>query len=308
MQIRQLDISSVPDSGVNVFIGRRKSGKTVNILDFLYHKRRSFAYGIVFCGSKATVQAYEKCIPSTYIYDSFDSDLLKRFFDKQERDVELGTAKPVFVLLDDLMFDKSCVLKDKTVRRIFMNGRHAKVCLMMSLQYSMDLHPSMRQQIDYIFLSREKNPHYREKLYHNYNVCFRTASDFDRTMQACTQNFETFVLSSCSDTQSDAPEDNVFWHKSKLGRTFQVGSRRWWLFHRRRFNPKHFLGGSNRACVPLACVEKLPLTTTCASPAPSLASTPQGQEWLEEQRRQNRGGRRGIGGVRTVDTATRMVV
>jgi len=296
MQLRFLDVATgLPDSGIVVCIGRRKSGKTVNILDILYHKRMSFSHGIVFCGSKATCREYQQHIPSVFIHDEFNPKLLESIVNKQERDVEMGTAKPIFVLLDDLMYAKGAVTRDKTVRRIAFNGRHAKIFLILSMQYSMDLDPSIRQQIDFVFLSREKNKHYREKLYNAYNVCFESPSAFDRAMTSCTNDFETFVLSSASDTQSDKPEDNAFWFKSKPGRKFKMNAKgSWWKFHRRMYDPKHFLrnDGGDQATVTLVSAPKR---------APQISHTEEGKKHIATERLRNVGPRSGIGtGLRDV--------
>ena len=307
MQIKQLDFKHVPDHCIIVCIGRRKAGKTQNVLDILYHKRNSFSHGIVFCGSKATIKEYEKVIPSTFIHDGFESSLLKQIVDKQERDVELDQARNIFIILDDLMYTKTSITKDPTVRRIAMNGRHARIFLILTMQYSMDLDPSIRQQIDFVFLSREKNPHYREKLYNAYNVCFRTFSEFDRVMQGCTQNYETFVMTSAGDTESDRPEDNVFWFKSKLGRNYRINKTgTWWKYHKEKFDKQYFLQGTGTGLPAINAVKKL-----CLNRTPDLTHTKEGIEHMAMQRRQHMGERKGSVGwglkVREVDAGDEMV-
>jgi len=322
MRISELDWSTVPDSGVVVCIGRRKSGKTVNIIDIFHKKRNSFRTGVVFCGSKATIKEYENHIPSSFIYDGYHSDVLGRIVDKQERDVERGVARPIFILVDDCMWEKKSILGDANIRRIFMNGRHALIFFVLSMQYSMDLHPSLRQQIDFVLLSREKNPHYREKLYNNYNVCFKTAEQFDKCMMQCTLNFETFVLSSAGDTQSDSPEDNVYWYKSKYvpgGRKFKVNkSGTWWRYHYKRFDPDFFIAADDSAMTTTSSkkggtvVTKTRLQPAAAhrieTAAPAITHTPLGMQWIQEQRVQNLGARVGLGsGVKVVDATAKYV-
>jgi hypothetical protein len=98
--------------------------------------------------------------------------------------------------------------------------------------------------VDFIFLSKEKNPKNRERLYENFNPCFSDFKEFDPVMQACTQNRETFVLDNHS-ADSDKVEDNCFWFRSKFvpgGRNFRVNPNgTWWKFHRQKFDPKHYL-------------------------------------------------------------------
>ena len=321
MRIKELDFDCVPDSCVLVCIGRRKSGKTVNITDIFYKKRNRFKSGVVFCGSKATIKDYEKHIPSSFIHDGYHSDVLGRIIDKQEEDVERGVAKPIFVLVDDCMYDKKSILTDPNIRRIFMNGRHALIFFVLSMQYSMDLHPSLRQQIDFVFLSREKNPHYREKLYANYNVCFRSFEQFDKCMMTCTLNFETFVLSSASETQSDDPEDNVFWYKSKYvagGRKYKVNKTgTWWRYHTKRFNPKFFIADNNAlTTTPLLgkgkggtmTVHKVRNNPLPTQRPPSATHTSMGMKWIQKQRTQNVGARRTLGsGIKVVDQSAKYV-
>jgi hypothetical protein len=283
MRIKELDWSDVPDAVVTIFIGRRKSGKSVNILDTFYQKRNVFSHGLVFCGSKSTIKDYEKHFPSTFIYYGYHSDVVGKMIDKQEQDVEMGIAKPVFILVDDCMWAKKSILTDPNIRRIFMNGRHSLIFFVLSMQYCMDLVPALRQQIDYTFLSREKNPQNREKLYKNYNVCFGKAEEFEFAMQQCTQDHQTFVLNN-GESESDRPEDNVNWWKSVYapgGRKcnapcvngsaycrfckplhprlrpsnerlctapYKVSPKRsWWRYHKKKFNPMHFMPSESKA-------------------------------------------------------------
>jgi hypothetical protein len=245
MRIPELKFKDVPDAAIVLCIGRRKSGKTVNIIDIFFKKRESFKFGLVFCGSKATIKLYENHFPSSFIYYGYHPTVLADAIAKQEQDVEMGCAKPMFILVDDCMWDKKGILKDPNIRRVFMNGRHDLIFFVLSMQYCMDIPPDLRQQVDFTFLSREKNPDNRERLYNNYNVCFTSNEQFDSCMQQCTQNHETFVLSNASETDSDKPEDNVYWWKSKWlagGRKFRVHKDgTWWKYHRKRYNPKHFM-------------------------------------------------------------------
>jgi hypothetical protein len=301
MRIQELDFALVPDAAVVVCIGRRKSGKTVNIIDIFFKKRNAFKYGLVFCGSKATIKQYEQHFPSSFVYYGYHSNVVAAAIDKQEEDVELGKGKPMFILVDDCMWAKKSILNDPNIRRLFMNGRHSLIFFVLSLQYSMDILPSLRQQIDVTFLSREKNPKNRERLYDNYNVCFETQRQFDDCMQKCTRDHETFVLSNCSDTDSDNPEDNVYWWKSKYvetGRRFKVNKYgTWWRYHGEKFNPNHFIRNKEKK---LLVTGKKGSGITVTKVVRERTSQPQSQppytskaaSWLRIQRMQNEGSRK----------------
>jgi hypothetical protein len=262
--LHRMRISKIPDNSVIFVIGKRASGKTTDILDIFSHKRHRFKYGICMCGSKATIKDYESVMPSTFIYYGFHGDVLMNLIEDQEKKVEEGTAQPVFVIIDDCNYLKKAITNDPAIIRLMMNGRHAKIFLVISLQYGTSMGPDLRQQVDFVFLKQEKNPENRLRLYKNFNVCFHSFAQFDACMRSCTLDRETMVLDNRSST-SDAVESNVFWLKSKYvegGRTFRInpyGS--WWKYHRRYFNTKHYLIPDEPTTVVRATRRATPKTT-----------------------------------------------
>ena len=305
MKIKELEWDVVPDAAVVVCIGRRKSGKTVNIIDIFYKKRNSFRMGLVFCGSKATVKQYEAHFPASFIYDGYHSAVVGAVIDKQERDVEMNCAKPIFILIDDCMWAKKSLLSDPNIRRLFMNGRHSLIFFVLSMQYAVDLPPSLRSQIDFTLLSREKNPQNRDRLFRSYNVCFRTFEEFDRCMMQCTLNHETFVLCNGSDTDSDNPEDNVFWWKSKFdpdGRRFRVNKNgTWWAYHKKLFNSNHFDKTLSGTIITKIKTHQ----STCSSKSlpiikpPTSSHSTHAVEYMKNQRQLNIGTR--TSGIKNID-------
>ena len=118
-----------------------------------------------------------------------------------------------------------------------MNGRHWKILFMITMQYCMDLPPSLRANIDYIFIMRENIIQNREKLYKHFFGIFPTFDSFNEVMNQCTENYECLVLDNTS--KSNKIEDVVFWYKAKIGRKFKMGSPALWDHHRRNYNKNH---------------------------------------------------------------------
>lgn len=242
--LRRYHASWIRENAVVFFVGSRGSGKTCNIIDLFYHKRNDFAYGVIFCGSTATIREYERHFPSTFIYYNYCTEVLRDLLEDQERKVYEGRANPVFVLIDDCTWAKRSITADPTFIRLMNNGRHAKIFLAISMQYSTTIPPELRQQVDVVYFNREKNPKNRERLYENFNPCFESFGEWDACFKACTLNHESFVVDNRS-ANSDKIEDNVFWYKSKYvpgGRHFRVNRNgKWWLFHKLHYNPKHYM-------------------------------------------------------------------
>ena len=103
--IRYLDMKTVAPNSVYLFLGRRKSGKTTNILSILKHFKDEFVFGLVFCGSMATAQQYARHVPSKFIHSTFDTDMIGKLIQRQENKLKKG-IKPqrVFILADDCGF------------------------------------------------------------------------------------------------------------------------------------------------------------------------------------------------------------
>ena len=244
-QIYKLDPHTLPDHGVFVFVGGTESGKTWLIRDILYNKRKKFDRGLIFSGSKETSVMYAQHIPSLFVYDGYNEDVLQKAFDAQECDVEMGKARPFLIILDDLMYDKKSIMNSPLIRRIFMNGRHAKCLVLVSMQYAKDINPNMRQQVKVVFICRENNPAYREKMFESFNLIFNNFREWNAVAKQCTQNYEVMVLIK---TMSDQMSDNVFWYKAKEHSHFRVGKNGvWWRMHDHYYDPQFFMKQSATA-------------------------------------------------------------
>lgn len=213
-KIKRLPDHLLTATGVYIFVGRRKSGKTVNIMTLLYKLKDKFDFGVCFCGSMATSNEYAKHMPRKYIHDELDVKIIEALIHKQESDLkEKKKCKRIFLLMDDIGFDGKA-WRSKVMKKIFMNGRHYNMCIIIALQYVKSIGPSLRSNTDYIIASREKSVAYRRKLYDEFNICFENFQDFDRAFDTCTLNYDSFVLANALQTTSNKVEDNVFYYKS----------------------------------------------------------------------------------------------
>ena len=140
------------------------------------------------------------------------------------------------MLLDDCMFDNKWT-RDRDMRCVFMNGRHYRIFFMLTIQYCMDLPPSLRGQCDYIFVLRENILENKQKLYKHFFGIFPDFETFNQVLIQCTENYECLVLNVRS--TSNKIEDVVFWYKAKVGRKFKIGGAALWQHHKIHYNPNH---------------------------------------------------------------------
>jgi hypothetical protein len=220
---------------VIVLIGRRDTGKTFLVKDLLYH-HQDIPIGTVISGTEAGNGFYGALVPKLFIHEEYNSILIENVLRRQKTvmkqcQTEIETYKKcsidprTFVILDDCLYDSSWT-KDKLMRALFMNGRHWKVMLIITMQYPLGIPPNLRTNIDYVFILRENYLSNRKKIWENYASMFPTLESFCSIMDQTTENYECMVIS--NNSKSNKINDQVFWYKAENRPDFKLGSKEFW--------------------------------------------------------------------------------
>lgn len=172
---------------------------------------------------------YKKDIVSGIIRQQKDKlkKCMKAGIDPNSRP-DLGTG----LLLDDCGF-KTGLFRQEDMRLLFMNGRHWKICFVVSLQYMMGIPPDLRTNIDFVFCLRENIAANQKRLYDNFFGCFKKFSHFQEAFNECTNNYECLVLDNTS--KSTKVEDCVFYYKATADRSYKLGSKMLWDYLNSRY-------------------------------------------------------------------------
>jgi hypothetical protein len=222
LELRKFDPTKIKSDSVVVFIGKRNTGKSYCMKDILSYNR-DIPVGVVVSPTERANGYFEKFIPKMLIYDDLEEKIVSKFLSRQinitkDRKKELekhgsSTIDPrAFLILDDCMYNKA-VTKDKNIRCIFMNGRHYKIFLLITMQHGLGLPPDLRSNIDYVFIFRNNIVKECEKIYNHYAGMFPTFDVFNQVMNQCTENFECLVID--NKIQSNNINDNVYWYKAQ---------------------------------------------------------------------------------------------
>ena len=164
LQLKKFDPSRMADDKVCVFIGKRGTGKSTLVTDILWHKKNIPA-GIAMSGTEEGNGYYKQFIPDLFVYGDYNKDALEKIIERQKKLLALGKCNPVFILMDDCMYDRS-FMRDVCIRQLFMNGRHWKIFFMMTTQYCMDMTPMIAR---------------------TWITCSPCATMSDRTARTCTR-------------------------------------------------------------------------------------------------------------------------
>jgi len=234
--MRQISFKAQENKGpVVVLIGRRDTGKSYLVRDLLYYQQ-DIPIGTVISGTEAGNSFYSEHIPKVFIHDEYNQGIIENILKRQKQCMkqvqkEMMTYKRsnidprTFVILDDCLYDAGWT-KDKLMRLLFMNGRHWKVMLIITMQYPLGIPPNLRTNIDFVFILREPYINNRKRIYENYAGMFPTFESFCQVMDQCTENFECLVIN--NNAKSNKLTDQIFWYKAEAHPTFKLGSKEFW--------------------------------------------------------------------------------
>ncbi len=232
------EITFKPDENkgpVIVMIGRRDTGKSFLVKDLLFH-HQDIPLGTVISGTEAGNGFYSSIVPKLFIHDQYNTVLIENVLRRQKmvlkqmkKELEMykrTTIDPrTFVILDDCLYDATWS-RDTMMRMLFMNGRHWKCMLIITMQYPLGIPPNLRTNIDYVFILREPYAVNRKKIWENYASMFPTLESFCTIMDQSTENYECLVIN--NNAKSNRITDQIFWYKAENRPDFKLGSKEFW--------------------------------------------------------------------------------
>ena len=241
LDLKKFDMKNIsfrPDENkgpVVVLIGRRDTGKSFLVRDLLYY-HQDIPIGTVISGTEAGNGFFSAHVPKLFIHDEYNTAIIENILKRQKtvmkqikKEMEAYKRTSIdpraFVILDDCLYDNKWT-KDKMMRLLFMNGRHWKIMLIITMQYPLGIPPNLRTNIDYVFILREPYIANRKRIWENYAGMFPTFESFCQVMDKCTENFECLVIN--NNSKSNKLQDQIFWYKAANHGNFRLGSKEFW--------------------------------------------------------------------------------
>ena len=234
--MRDISFRCDEDQGpVVVLIGRRDTGKSFLVRDLLYY-HQDIPIGTVISGTEAGNGFFSAHVPKLFIHDEYNTGIIENILKRQKaalkqikKEKEIRNKSNIdaraFVILDDCLFDNKWT-KEKMMRLLFMNGRHWKIMLIITMQYPLGIPPNLRTNIDYVFILREPYMANRKRIWENYAGMFPTFESFAQVMDQCTENYECLVIN--NNAKSNKLQDQIFWYKAQNHNSFRLGSKEFW--------------------------------------------------------------------------------
>ncbi|CCV02472.1 ATPase 3 [Armadillidium vulgare iridescent virus] len=189
-----------------VVIGKAGTGKSTLIRYLLFLKRSIIPVGTIVSGTEESNSFYSKIVPSLFIHTEYNEKIITDFIKRQKYAREHIQENPwAFLLLDDCTEDKK-IFSSKYQQALFKNGRHWKMFYILSLQHSTDIPPSIRTNVDGVFIFRETNENNLKNIYTNYAGVIPKFEIFKAYMSQVTGDYTALYI-------DNAAQDNGHWHE-----------------------------------------------------------------------------------------------
>jgi hypothetical protein len=220
---------------VVVLIGRRDTGKSYLVRDLLFY-HQDIPVGTVISGTEAGNGFFGSHVPKLFIHDEYNTAIIENILKRQKLVLKQVNKEKeaygrsnidprAFVILDDCLYDNTWA-RDKLMRLLFMNGRHWKIMLVITMQFPLGVPPNLRTNIDYVFILREPYISNRKRIYENYAGMFPTFESFCQVMDQCTENYECLVIN--NNAKTNKLDEQIFWYKAANHGNFKLGAKEFW--------------------------------------------------------------------------------
>ena len=209
--------------GVCALIASRGSGKSTLLKHILYELRTRFDVGIAFCGSAESVESMKNIIHPSFIFNSLDSDelvdRLEQVVDEQEKLASIKKHRNLAIILEDVADDRKFMRSNAALKRIASRGRHANITLFFTSQYSSQVPPDIRTNLDCAVILRPAGEE-RELIRKSF-FSMLPQRQFNTIIDVLCVDFRSIVL----DTTNQSSEINkqIYTCKGKtMQRSFQL--------------------------------------------------------------------------------------
>lgn len=225
-----------------VFFGKRGSGKTF-AMRHLCHVAASFIpLAFVMTNTKFN-QYWQRYFPEQAVIGGFDTDMLNTWLKEREKYIAKWEKDPwrqkhenpyALIVLEDCI-NNTNFNHTETLRTLAANGRHLKVCLMISTQYTKGVGPLLRENVDYAFVFFQETLAQKEAIMENYfsdALTVHRKQDIIRWVQANTivdeQTGNRRVLAIDNQRQTNEMDKKLFAATFYDPGEFKFGSAEYW--------------------------------------------------------------------------------
>ncbi len=151
--VRDIIKANVKDSAI-VLVGSRRTGKSILIRDLYYKIHKYYEDVYLFTETYETNKTFWNFIDKKNVYKGIDEAALNRIWEIQERrineskETDKHKMPHVLLILDDIIGDNSSAKSSDFLCKVFANGRHACICVLLATQTMKKISKHVRGNAD----------------------------------------------------------------------------------------------------------------------------------------------------------------
>lgn len=241
-ETNEIDICEFPLHKIHphskiVICGKPGTGKSTLVMDLIQTHKHIFPVAKIFNGNEETNHFYTKYFPSLFITPEYREEEIENFAKRQQLAKNNPDINSNSMLIIDDCSDDPKFFKRPLFQKLFKNGRHWNMMLILCLQYCMDISPVIRTNTDYVFIFREPNETVRKNIYANYASIVGNYQDFCDIMDQLTEDYTALVID--NRMQTNKVTDCIYYYKARLHRIEDFGCEEYKQWAKHRFNPDY---------------------------------------------------------------------
>lgn len=205
-------LGCIPDKGTIILSGKTNSGKSTILRDILRKKQDVFHYAYCVSETEAVNCNFQRHIPLKLIDYEYNSRKMEKVLEYHKRNFMKTSGKArMAIIMDDCMSDTS-FLKDKAVRKLFLESRHFNILFILCTQYFIDIPRGLRSNVQWVSFSSDNNIESRRIIYKQFFGFFPTFREFDNVFKKYTTDYSVIFIQPSS--ASYEVKENAFWYRS----------------------------------------------------------------------------------------------
>ena len=209
VNLKRWDASAIKPTSTVYICAPRGSGKSTLLKDVCYNIRKKIDFAVAFCPT-ADASNLREYLPRTCIYETYEKSVVEKLYETQRIQWKRGHGSTVALLFDDCAFDNS-IFKQEIMKKLFLNGRHRHLFVVILSQYALQIPPAIRSNIDVVIVGADPSRTNRETIYKNFFGIVPTFKTFDTIFNEATKNFRFLALVN-NNSRGNNLEDRMFWY------------------------------------------------------------------------------------------------
>jgi hypothetical protein len=235
-KFKRFNPRTMRDMSTVLFVGGRRSGKSMAMRAFMYEIRSRVYDGHVWSGTYDEDHPWGSYFPTRgvhYCTEEFQEDALDETLRTQKQRKEIGEryglkCPPSILVFEDLEFIKPSIWSRQGTRALIFNGRWLREFCFVAYQYIMEVKLEMRGSFDYAVFTMENSKSVRERIWKQFAGVFESFDAFEAAFKQLTKDWKVMVID--MRCKSYDPSESVFWYKADPDLpVFKVGHRDSWI-------------------------------------------------------------------------------